>query len=118
MSTSEQVQTPLSCCRGQLPAPQLVYDRSLIGAVTAGTLNLQGRQLVCQGLVDEDKAIWLSPERARNRCLVTRQPMRVWAATILRIVTDQFTTKTMPVDNLYSGEDVQGTGMLPWHGRQ
>lgn len=78
----------------------------------AGSLSLPGRQLVCQGLVQEDKAIWLRPEKERKRCLITRKPMRVWADTVLRVVHEELTSKTFPVENLCSGEDVSGTGSL------
>lgn len=91
----------------------LFRSRASVLPSRVGSLNLQGRQLVCESLVQEGKAIWLAPEKERKQCLITRQPVRVWASTILRIVTEQFTTKTMPVENLYSGEDVVGTGALP-----
>jgi hypothetical protein len=76
----------------------------------AGSLDRAGRQLVCEGLVTEDKAIWLQPEKEKRRCLVTRQPIRIWAATIVNVVNVRFTSKTMTIENLFSGEDVAGTG--------
>jgi ESCRT-II complex subunit VPS25 len=72
-------------------------------------LGREGRELVCDGLVQNEQALWLPPEKAKQRCLVTRVPIRIWAQTILRVVNDRFTTKTMALVNLYSGEDVQGT---------
>ena len=78
----------------------------------AGSLSLQGRQLVCDKLVAEDKAFWLKPEKDKRACIVTRQPVRVWADTIARVVDERFATKVLTLENLYSGEDVKGTGML------
>jgi hypothetical protein len=36
--------------------------------------------------------------------------MRLWADTVLRVISFRFTSKTTPLENLCSGEEVEGTG--------
>ena len=65
---------------------------------------------MCDALVADDKAVWVKPEKDKTRCMITRQPMRMWADAIMRVVSVRFVSKTTTLENLYSGEDVEGTG--------
>lgn len=64
--------------------------------------------MVCERLVAAGVAQWL--DKARTRCLVTRKPVRGWADDLLRLVQTRLTSNIVTIDELHSGEDVQGTG--------
>lgn len=79
----------------------------------AGSLSLEGRQAVCRALVAEGKAEWASKDS--TTCIVTVQPVQQWASTIHTVVRTRFTTSIVMIEELHSGDDARGTGMLPPH---
>ena len=54
--------------------------------------------------------MWLDKEQ--TVCLVTVQTLQQWADQIVSVVKTRFSTSIMTVDEIYSGEDAQGTGTL------
>lgn len=71
------------------------------------SLSLEGRQAVCRALIAEGKAEWASKDC--TVVLVTLQPVKQWADTILTVVRTRFTTSIVMVEELHSGEDAHGT---------
>lgn len=72
---------------------------------------------MCRALIAEGKAEWASKDC--TVVLVTLQPVKQWADTILTVVRTRFTTSIVMVEELHSGEDAHGTGVYhaqprPW----
>lgn len=78
-------------------------------ALLAGSLNLEGRKLVCAALVAQGRSEWLSSDQ--RQVLVLWHTLRQWADKILAIVRD-YNLKVMTLDDVSSGDEVQNTGAL------
>lgn len=83
----------------------------LMPACGAGSLSLEGRQAVCAALVAQGKAEWLAKDR--TACLVTIQPVPLWAATIQTVVRTHFSSHIVTIEELHSGDEARGTGAGP-----
>lgn len=84
-------------------------ERAPILCRLAGSLSIEGRQVVCDSLVKDGKAEWL--DKDRTACLVTLHSIQQWAETIHTVVKTRFTSNIMTIDEVYSGEDARGTGV-------
>eukprot|EP00892_Ulva_mutabilis_P006091 jgi/Ulvmu1/3854/UM018_0073.1 len=71
------------------------------------SLSLEGRQAVCSALVAEGKAEWVGKDQ--TVCLVTIQPVPLWASTIHDVVRTRFTTSIVTIEELHSGDEARGT---------